>query len=183
MARRRAAEKREITPDPVYGDLIIAKFINSLMLDGKKSIAEKVVYKAIDQIDQRAKAKDQAENEGGEEGGSGTVGFLAPVKISKQGYETFRKAIENVSPLVEVRAKRVGGATYQVPVEIRAERRLTLAIRWLIDAAVKRVGKSLAERLAAEIRDAVENRGAAFKKREDAHRMANSNKAYAHIRA
>ncbi len=155
MSRRRAAEKREILPDPKFKDLVVAKFTNSLMLDGKKSSAEKIIYGAFDIIEKKA---------GGD-----------PLKV-------FHEAIENVKPTVEVRSRRVGGATYQVPVEVRTTRRQALAIRWIVDLARKRSENTMMERLSAELLDAANNRGAAVKKREDTHRMAEANKAFSHYR-
>ncbi len=156
MPRRRVAAKREILPDPKYGDRTLAKFVNILMKNGKKSIAEKIVYGALDQI--------------GKKGGN------------EELLEVFNKALENIRPVVEVKSRRVGGATYQVPVEVRANRGTTLAMRWLVDAARNRNEKSMGLRLAAEISDAYENRGTAVKKREDTHRMAEANKAFSHYR-
>ena len=155
MSRRHRAEKREINPDPKFGDVVLTKFMNSIMLDGKKSVAESIVYKALDDVEQKAKAN--------------------PV-------ETFHAALENVAPSVEVRSRRVGGATYQVPVEVRAERRQALAIRWMISAARKRNESTMIQRLSGEIMDAANNRGAAVKKREDTHKMADANKAFSHYR-
>jgi small subunit ribosomal protein S7 len=155
MPRRRVAAKREILPDPKYGNRILAKFVNILMKNGKKSIAEKIVYGALDQVGKKS---------GGE------------------SLEIFTKALENIRPVVEVKSRRVGGATYQVPVEVRANRGLTLAMRWLVDAARNRNEKSMGLRLAAEMLDARENRGTAVKKREDTHRMAEANKAFSHYR-
>ncbi len=155
MARRRVAAKRSVLPDPKFKDQTVAKFVNMLMLDGKKSVAERVVYGALDQVVDRVKGE--------------------PVEL-------LNKALENVRPMVEVKSRRVGGATYQVPVEVRAERRITLAMRWLVDAARKRGEKSMDRRLAGEIMDAVEGRGAAVKRREDVHRMAEANKAFSHYR-
>jgi len=155
MARRRAITKRSVLPDPKFKDQMVAKFINMLMVDGKKSVAERVVYGAMDQVVGRTKGE--------------------PV-------EALVKALENVRPMVEVKSRRVGGATYQVPVEVRAERRATLAMRWLVDAARKRGEKSMDRRLAGEILDALEGRGAAVKRREDVHRMADANKAFSHYR-
>jgi small subunit ribosomal protein S7 len=155
MGRRRVAARREILPDPKFKDQTIAKFINIVMLSGKKSVAEQIVYGALDQAAARAK--------------------MSP-------NELLIKALENVRPLVEVKSRRVGGATYQVPVEVRPDRRNTLAMRWLVDAARKRGEKSMGRRLAAEMADAIENRGSAVKKREDTHRMAEANKAFAHYR-
>jgi small subunit ribosomal protein S7 len=156
MPRRRVAAKREILPDPKFGDRTLAKFVNILMKNGKKSIAEKIVYGALDQI--------------GKKGGS------------EESIEVFNKALENIRPVVEVKSRRVGGATYQVPIEVRANRGNTLAMRWLVDAARNRNEKSMGLRLAAEISDAFENRGTAVKKREDTHRMAEANKAFSHYR-
>jgi small subunit ribosomal protein S7 len=155
MARRRVIAKREVLPDPKFKDQTVAKFVNMVMLDGKKSVAERVVYGALDQVVGRLKGE--------------------PVEL-------LTKALDNVRPMVEVKSRRVGGATYQVPVEVRAERRTTLAMRWLIDAARKRGEKSMDRRLAGEISDAVESRGAAVKRREDVHRMAEANKAFSHYR-
>ena len=155
MSRRHAAEKREIHPDAKYGDYVIAKFINCIMLEGKKSVAERIVYGALSQIQS---------------------------KINRDAVEFFHDALENTKPSVEVRSRRVGGATYQVPVEVRRERSQALAIRWLIQASAKRSEKTMMARLAAELSDAEQNRGAAVKKREDTHRMADANKAFAHFR-
>jgi len=155
MARRRAIPKRTILPDPKYKDLMLAKFINILMLDGKKAVAERVVYGALDQVVEKSKG---------------------------EAVEVLNKALENVRPMVEVKSRRVGGATYQVPVEVRADRRMALAMRWLVEAARKRSEKSMDRRLAGEILDAMESRGSAVKKREDVHRMAEANKAFSHYR-
>jgi len=155
MPRRRVAAKREILPDPKYGNRILAKFVNILMKDGKKSIAEKIVYGALDQIGK---------------------------KRGDESLDVFNKALENIRPVVEVKSRRVGGATYQVPIEVRANRGLTLAMRWLVDAARNRNEKSMDLRLAAEMLDASDNRGTAVKKREDTHRMAEANKAFSHYR-
>ena len=154
MPRRREVPKRVILPDPKFGSLQIAKFVNMLMKSGKKSTAESIMYKALDNITEK----------------------------SDDPVEVVDKALENVSPMVEVKSRRVGGATYQVPVEVRASRRVTLAMRWLIDAARKRGEKSMQLKLAGELKDAAENRGSAVKKREDTHRMAEANKAFAHFR-
>lgn len=177
MARRRVAAKREIAPDPVHGDETVAKFINCVMKSGKKSVAEKIVYGALEEILKRhsrkaspaKKDKDEGDSDAGSSGAS--------------GLDIFFKAIDNVSPTVEVRARRVGGSTYQIPVEVRPARKLALAMRWIIESALARNGeKSMDKRLAAEIIDAAESRGGAFKKREEMHRMAKSNQAFAHIR-
>jgi small subunit ribosomal protein S7 len=153
--RRRAAEKREVLPDPKFGDPVVAKFVNSLMYDGKKSVAERTLYAAFDRMKART--------------GKDPVGL-------------FRDALENVKPALEVRSRRVGGATYQVPVEVRPERRQALAIRWIIQIAQKRSEKTMTERLAGELLDAANGRGAAFKKREDTLRMAEANRAFSHYR-
>ena len=155
MARRRVAAKRIILPDPKFGDGTVAKFINIVMLSGKKSVAEQIVYSALDQVVDKLKGE--------------------PI-------EMLAKALDNVRPMVEVKSRRVGGATYQVPVEVRADRRTTLAMRWIVDAARKRGEKSMDRRLAGELLDAADNKGSAVKKREDTHRMAEANKAFAHYR-
>ena len=155
MSRRHSAEKREIIPDAKYGDLVIAKFMNTIMYEGKKSVAEAIVYGALDGVESKVKTD--------------------PLVV-------FKQALENVAPAVEVRSRRVGGATYQVPVEVRAERRQALAIRWIIAAARDRNDKTMVDRLSAELLDASNNRGAAVKKREDTHRMAEANRAFAHYR-
>lgn len=155
MSRRHSAEKRVINPDPKFGDLVITKFMNAIMLDGKKSVAERIVYGAFDQVEDKAKSD--------------------PVAM-------FHAALENVAPHVEVRSRRVGGATYQVPVDVRPERRQALAIRWLIAAARKRNETTMVERLSGELMDAGNNRGSAVKKREDTHKMAEANRAFAHYR-
>ena len=155
MSRRRAAEKREILPDAKFGDVVVSKFMNSVMLDGKKSAAERIVYGAFDLIEKRA---------GGD-----------PVKL-------FHEALENVKPQVEVRSRRVGGATYQVPIDVRAGRGQALAFRWLIATARSRSENTMVERLSGELMDAANNRGNAVKKREDTHRMAEANRAFSHYR-
>jgi small subunit ribosomal protein S7 len=155
MARRRRATKRKLMPDPVHNSEIVAKFINVIMQAGKKSTAESIVYGAFNEISKKSKGTD-------------------PLEI-------FYKALENVSPTVEVKARRVGGSTYQIPVEVRSHRKQSLAMRWLIESAISRSGSSMMERLAAELLDANENRGNAFKKKEDVHRMAQANKAFAHF--
>ena len=155
MSRRHRAEKREVNPDPKFGDLVVTKFMNSVMFDGKKSIAESIVYGALDVVEDKARQN--------------------PV-------EMFHQALENVAPSVEVRSRRVGGATYQVPVEVRNERKQALAIRWLIAAARKRNETTMIGRLSGELLDAANNRGAAVKKREDTHKMADANKAFSHYR-
>jgi small subunit ribosomal protein S7 len=155
MPRKRVVARREILPDPKYGSVQLAKFITILMLDGKKSLAERIIYGALNRLTEKAKGD--------------------PMEVLEQ-------ALENVRPLVEVKSRRVGGATYQVPVEVRPERRSALAMRWLVDAARKRGEKSMGLRLAGELLDAYEGKGAAVKKREDTHRMAEANKAFAHYR-
>ena len=156
MSRRREVPKRSILPDPKFGSERLAKFVNMIMVDGKKSVAENVVYGALDVIGTKNKGE--------------------------ESIDTLEKALENVSPMVEVKSRRVGGATYQVPVEVRATRRTTLAMRWIIDAARKRSEKSMRNKLAGELLDAAQQRGSAIKKREDTHRMAEANKAFAHFR-
>ena len=153
--RRRAAPKRQILPDPKYGDLVLAKFVNILMLDGKKSVAEKIVYDALDTIESKGNAE--------------------PI-------ETFKKALDNIGPQEEIKSRRVGGSTYQVPVEVKSNRGQALALRWLIDATRKRKNKTMSEKLYYELLDASQNKGSAIKKREDTHKMAESNKAFAHFR-
>ena len=153
--RRRRPERRKILPDPVYGDLTVAKFVNNLMLDGKKSTAEKLFYKSLD---------------------------IIKFKEKKDGLEVFKKALDNVSPIVEVKSKRIGGATYQVPTEVRDNRKSALAMRWLILYSRSRKGQTMADRLAAEFIAASKGEGASFKKKEDTHRMAEANKAFAHFR-
>ncbi|MEM9879479.1 MAG: 30S ribosomal protein S7 [Pseudomonadota bacterium] len=155
MSRRHAAEKREVLPDPKFGDIVLAKFMNSLMYDGKKSVAERIVYGAFDAV----------------EG-----------KLKREPLTVFHEALDNVKPAVEVRSRRVGGATYQVPVEVRQDRAQALAIRWLIQMSRGRSEDTMAARLANEIMDAAANRGASIKKREDTHRMAEANKAFSHYR-
>ena len=155
MPRRRVVAKREVLPDPKFGNQTLAKFMNHVMISGKKSVAERIVYGALD---------------------------VVANKTSKDPLEVFEEALENVAPMVEVKSRRVGGATYQVPVEVRAERRSALAMRWLVEHARKRGEKSMSLRLAGEISDASQGRGSAVKKREDVHRMAEANKAFSHYR-
>lgn len=155
MPRRRVVAKREVLPDPKFNNIGLAKFINVIMKDGKKSIAEKIAYDALDSV---------AESKGA------------------NGLEVFQQALDNISPMVEVKSRRVGGATYQVPVEVRAERRVALAMRWLSDAARSRGEKSMSMRLAGELSDAFDSKGSAVKKKEDTHRMADANKAFSHFR-
>jgi small subunit ribosomal protein S7 len=153
--RRRKAPVREVMADPIYNSKVITKFINAIMLDGKKSIAQKIMYGAVANLDARGEEK---------------------------GIDLFEKALENVKPLLEVKSRRVGGATYQVPVEVRAVRRQTLALRWIVDAARKRNERTMVDRLANELFEASQERGASFKKKEDMHKMAEANKAFAHYR-
>ncbi|GFO82605.1 30S ribosomal protein S7 [Methyloceanibacter sp.] len=155
MSRRHRADKREIIPDPKFGDQVLTKFMNSIMLDGKKSAAERIVYGALDQMEE---------------------------KVKQNPIELFHQALQNVMPAIEVRSRRVGGATYQVPVEVRVDRRQALAIRWIISAARGRNENTMVERLSGELLDAVNNRGSAVKKREDTHRMAEANRAFSHYR-
>lgn len=170
MSRRHAAEKRQILPDPKFGDLILSKFINNLMLDGKKSIAEAIVYDALDIAEKKAQNDNsQSDDDGESEGKTGGLGV-------------FHRALNKIKPKVEVRSRRVGGATYQVPVEVRSDRAQALAMRWMIDAARKRGEKTMTARLAGELLDAVNERGTAVKKRDDTHKMAEANKAFAHYR-
>ncbi|MGP1451049.1 MAG: 30S ribosomal protein S7 [Wolinella sp.] len=153
--RRRKAPIREILGDPIYGNKVVTKFVNKMMYDGKKSVAEKIIYATFDKIEEKTKEK---------------------------GIEVFEKALERVRPMVEVRSRRVGGATYQVPVEVRAARQQSLSIRWLLEAARKRNERTMVDRLANEFIDAANDRGSAFKKKEDVHKMAEANKAFAHYK-
>ena len=155
MSRRHRAEKREVIPDAKFGDLVLTKFMNNLMVDGKKAVAERIVYNAFDRVED---------------------------KLKKSPMEVFHECLENIKPSVEVRSRRVGGATYQVPVEVRPERRQALALRWLVDNARKRSENTMIERLSGELLDASNNRGASVKKREDTHKMAEANKAFSHYR-
>ncbi len=155
--RRRKAPVREVMPDPIYNSVIVTKFINKIMLDGKKSVAEKIVYTALEIASQKTNGE-------------------------KRGIEIFNDAVDNIKPVLEVRSRRVGGATYQVPVEVRPERQLSLSLRWLVDAARKRNERTMAERLANELLDASSDKGSAFKKKEDIYKMAEANKAFAHYR-
>ena len=153
--RRAGAQKREVLPDPKYGSRLVAKFVNIMMIRGKKSVAERIMYDALGSVEERAK---------------------------QEALKMFKTAIDNVKPAVEVKSRRVGGSTYQVPVEVRPDRRTSLAMRWMIGAARNRPERSMAEKLAAELLDAANNRGSAVKKREDTHKMAEANKAFAHYR-
>jgi len=198
MARRKAAPKREILPDPLFKSILLAKFINSVMCDGKKSVAEAAVYGALDNVVKQLKTSnklataaghrdDDKGGEGGEDGKGGSAlkpsGDIRKDEASRvAALNAFKSALENITPQVEVKSRRVGGSTYQVPVEIRAVRRSTLAMRWLVEFANKRNEKTMVIRLANEIMDAIENRGGAVKKREDVHRMAKANQAFAHYR-
>lgn len=174
MSRRRKADKRVILPDPKFADLILSKFINNVMLDGKKSIAEGIVYGAIEILDSK-KVNDNKEGEAG----SGDSDAIA---IKSKGLRLFHDALKNVKPKLEVRSRRVGGATYQVPVEVRHDRAMALAMRWIIDAARKRGENTMTDRLAGELFEAANERGSAVKKRDDTHKMADANKAFAHYR-
>ncbi|MCB9982696.1 MAG: 30S ribosomal protein S7 [Rhodospirillales bacterium] len=180
MSRRRRAEKREILPDPKFADLVLSKFINNLMVDGKKSVAEGIVYKAIDILESKA-GNDNKSNEGKGEGDAGDAVIAAAAQKSK-GLALFHDALKNVKPKLEVRSRRVGGATYQVPVEVRHDRAMALAMRWIIDAARKRGENTMVDRVAGELLDAANERGNAVKKRDDTHKMAEANKAFAHYR-
>lgn len=153
--RRRRATKREVLGDPIYNDKVVTKFINKMMLDGKKSVVEKIMYAALNKIEE---------------------------KTNEKGIEIFQKALENVKPLVEVRSRRVGGATYQVPVEVRVERQQSLSIRWILESTRKRNERTMIDRLANELIDAANEKGSAYKKKEDVHKMAEANKAFAHYR-
>lgn len=175
MSRRHRAEKREILPDPKFADLVLSKFINNVMVDGKKSTAERIVYGAIEILEKKA-ANENLSDESGEGEGSGAV------VMKSKGLALFHKALRNVKPKVEVRSRRVGGATYQVPVEVRNERGVALAMRWIIDAARGRGENEMMARLASELLDAANERGNAVKKRDDTHKMADANKAFAHYR-
>lgn len=184
MPRRRVATKRRVLPDPKYSNELVTKFVNCVMRDGKKSIAEKVVYGALDRMWEKSKArsrKDEAGDEG-DSGRSGTGGVAHGGRETGHLIELFEKALDNVRPTVEVRARRVGGSTYQIPVEVRMERQIALAMRWLVDAAKARGEKTMTLRLAGEMIDAMEGKGGAVKKREDTHRMARANQAFAHFR-
>lgn len=153
--RRRRATKREVLGDPIYNDKVVTKFINKMMLDGKKSVVEKIMYAALNKIEE---------------------------KTNEKGIDVFQKALENVKPLVEVRSRRVGGATYQVPVEVRVERQQSLSIRWILESTRKRNERTMIDRLANELIDAANEKGSAFKKKEEVHKMAEANKAFAHYR-
>lgn len=170
MPRRRVVAKREVLPDPKHGSELLAKFINVMMVDGKKSIAEKVIYDALDILSEKIKRKVKDDDEGGESGGSRGV------------LDYFEEALNNIKPTVEVRSRRVGGATYQVPVEVRPSRSVALGMRWLVQAARNRGEKGMMLRLSGELLDAYEGKGSAVKKRDDTHKMAKANQAFAHFR-
>ncbi|KGP62448.1 30S ribosomal protein S7 [Legionella norrlandica] len=172
MPRRREVPKREILPDPKHHSELLAKFINVLMVSGKKSTAEKIIYGALSVMEERVKKTKKADEEGGETGSSGNASVL----------RYFEEALNNVRPSVEVRSRRVGGATYQVPVEVRHDRSIALGMRWIVQAARTRGEKGMMLRLAGELMDAFENKGSAVKKREDTHKMAKANQAFAHFR-
>jgi small subunit ribosomal protein S7 len=155
MPRRGRFDKHELLPDPVYNSLLVSRFVNKLMMRGKKGLAERILYDTIDELERRAK---------------------------RPGIEVFEQAVRNATPVIEVKPRRVGGATYQVPVEIKGDRRQSLAIRWILMAARKRTGRSMADRLAAELMDAANNTGTTIKRREDTHKMAEANRAFAHYR-
>jgi len=178
MPRRRVASKRKILPDPVYGSTTIAKFINRVMTDGKKSVAERIVYGALQKLfGEKKKKSDKHDAADAADKTKKTENASGPDVVTE-----FTKALENIRPAVEVKSRRVGGSTYQVPVEVRQERGVTLAMRWLIEAAKKRSEKTMSARLAAELGEAIENRGSAVKKRTDMHQMAKANQAFAHYR-
>lgn len=189
MPRRKAAVKREVLPDPLYGSDEVAKFVNVIMRAGKKSIAEKIVYQALDLLTDRLKDKDNKDKDkesdegGGDEGGRSGIITKAKQRIGKvDALELLHKALTNVAPVVEVKSRRVGGATYQVPIEVAAVRGIALAMRWLVQAAKGRAEKTMTLRLAAELHDAYLGKGISMKMREDVHRMAKANQAFAHYR-
>jgi len=190
MPRRKAAIKREVLPDPLYGSEQIAKFINVVMRAGKKSIAERIVYTALtgltDKLKKDHKDKDEGDAEGGSRGGKGGRSSGASTKgkggAHEEALDALRKALGNVAPTVEVKSRRVGGATYQVPIEVASDRGLALAMRWIVQAAKARAEKTMALRLSAELYEAYMGRGASVKTRDDVHRMAKANQAFAHYR-
>lgn len=195
MPRRKAAIKREVLPDPLYSSEEVAKFINVVMRAGKKSIAEKIVYNALEMLtDRLKKEKDKGDEDGGKGGKGGKSGGASSAKAKTQAQthghshsheeilETLHKALGNVAPTVEVKSRRVGGATYQVPVEVASDRGIALAMRWVVQAAKTRSEKTMALRLAAELHEAYLGRGASVKTRDDVHRMAKANQAFAHYR-
>jgi len=190
MSRRKAAPKRYILPDPLFESQLIATFINVVMREGKKSVAEKIVYGALDKIVTRNKNKNKADGSGDEgeisssssDGASSFAGIKNSDSLKKQAAELFQKVLDTVRPTVEVKSRRVGGATYQVPIEVKQDRGIALAMRWIVDAAKVRSEKSMALRLAGEFMDALENKGGSIRKREDTHKMAKANQAFAHYR-
>lgn len=178
MPRRREVQKRDILPDAVYGSQRLARFTNTLMKNGKKSIAEKIIYAALDHVDQRLKKSKKGEEDTGSTGEAGSAGGTGKQRL----LEYFEQALDNVRPTVEVRSRRVGGATYQVPVEVRLDRSIALGMRWIAQAARLRSEKGMIARLASELQDAFEGKGSAVKKREDTHKMAKANQAFAHFK-
>lgn len=191
MSRRKAAPKRYILPDPLFNSQLLATFINVVMRRGKKSVSEKIVYGALEKIVERDKGKAKASSTEGEEGGGsesgssgsqsgGSIKSSAPIR--KVALDLFEKALNSIKPTVEVKSRRVGGATYQVPIEVKQERGIALAMRWLVDAAKARGEKTMALRLAGELMDAMEGKGGSIRKREDTHKMAKANQAFAHYR-
>jgi small subunit ribosomal protein S7 len=177
MSRRHRAEKREILPDPKFGDLVLSKFINNIMYDGKKAVAENIVYGAIEILEKKGSNENRKDDDEGKSEGSGDA-----VAMKSKGLRLFHDALKNVRPRLEVRSRRVGGATYQVPVEVRHDRAVALAMRWIIDASRKRSENTMVDRVANELLDAANERGNAVKKRDDTHKMADANKAFAHYR-
>ena len=189
MSRRKAAPKRVVLPDPLFKSELLAKFINVLMCDGKKSIAERVVYGALDAALKRSRpgsSKEANDTDGGEGSGGKSVASAGDIRTSEAARQAaldlFKEALDKVTPSIEVKSRRVGGSTYQVPIEIRSSRRVALAMRWLVEFSNKRGEKTMVLRLANELLDAIEGRGGAVKKREDVHRMAKANQAFAHYR-
>lgn len=189
MARRKAAPKREILPDPLFKSKLLAKFINSVMCEGKKAVAERAVYGALDHVVKQYKKNNKlvaAHDDGGKNDGGAVAKPTGDIRLDEAtrtvALNAFKAALEKITPAVEVKSRRVGGSTYQVPVEIRATRRSTLAMRWLVEYANQRNEKTMVIRLASEIMDAIEGRGGAIKKKEDVHRMAKANQAFAHYR-
>ncbi|OGT49405.1 MAG: 30S ribosomal protein S7 [Gammaproteobacteria bacterium RIFCSPHIGHO2_12_FULL_41_15] len=192
MSRRKAAPQRKILPDPLFSSDLLAKFINAIMKSGKKSIAEKIVYDALDRVVKSGGAKKASnkKEEDGEAGGSSSAGAGSSASLDirtserarELALEAFKEALANVTPVVEVRSRRVGGSTYQVPVEVRPKRKMALAMRWLSEYAAERSEKTMSHRLANEILAALDNQGAAVKKKQDVHRMAEANKAFSHYR-
>jgi small subunit ribosomal protein S7 len=190
MSRRRKAKQREILSDPLFNSQDLAKFMNTVMVDGKKSVAEKIVYSSLEIVYRKVETKHNVEEDDGREGSSGSAG--GQLKPNETIYNSagarslvlskFKIALDNVTPSVEVKSRRVGGSTYQVPTEVGSLRKQALARRWMVDAAKKRNEKTMVQRLANEIMDALEGRGAACKKKDDVHRMAEANKAFAHFR-